>query len=93
MFATIYILWNIIYYVPSLDIIIVLAIDAVDFLKARRGLSNILAMYCGEKKFFRIFYYFRLKNWFLHGWRDDKKNKKTLNWFHVLNMLKKFSYL
>ena len=67
MLPTIYILRNIIYYIPSLDIIIVLAIGAVDFLKARRGLSYILAMYCGEIFFFRIFYYFRLKNWFLHG--------------------------
>ena len=44
MLPTIYILRSIIYYIPSLDIIIVLAIGAVDFLKSRRGLSYILAM-------------------------------------------------
>ena len=55
MLPTIYMLRNIIYYIPSLDIIIVLAIDAVDFLKARQGLSNILAMYCGEIFFFGFF--------------------------------------
>ena len=55
MLPAIYILRSIIYYIPSLDIIIVLAIGAVDFLKSRRGLSYILAMYCGEIFFFGFF--------------------------------------
>ena len=94
-FPTIDILWNIIYYILPLTIIIVLAIRAVGFSKVRQGLSNIFAMHCGDiiEIFFRIFYNFRLKNWFLHVWRDEKKNKKTLNLFQVLNKLKKRPHL
>ena len=40
--------------------------------------------------FIWVCYYFRLKSFLLHGWRVEKKNTKTLNQFHVLNMPKKY---
>ena len=44
--------------------------------------------------FYIILYYFIiLKNVLLHVWRCEKKNTVTLNWFHVLNMFKKFPRL
>ena len=93
MFPTIYILRNIIYYIPSLDIIIVLAIGAVDFLKARRGLSYILAMYCGEIFFFSDFLLFQTKklvsSW-LKRWKEKQKNIELISRFKYAE---KFSYL
>ena len=50
-FPTIYILWNIIYDILPLTIIIVLVIKkAIGFSKLRQDLSNILAMHYGDIK-------------------------------------------
>ena len=47
-FPTIYIMWNIIYYILPLTIVAVLAIKAVDSSKVRQGISNIFAMHYGD---------------------------------------------
>ena len=49
-FPTIYILRNIIYYIPPLTIIVVLTIKAVGFSKIKQGLSSIFAIYYDDIK-------------------------------------------
>ena len=49
-FPAIYILWNIIYYILPFTIIIVLAVKAVGFSKARLGLRHIFATSYGDIK-------------------------------------------
>ena len=46
-----YILSNIIDYIPSLTIIIALAIKVIGFSKVRQTFGNIFAMYCGDIKY------------------------------------------
>ena len=43
--------------------------------------------------FFDSFYYFEKKKLITSWLKRWKSNKKTLNWFHVLNMLKNFLHL
>ena len=83
-FPNVYILSDIIYFIHPLTTIIDLAIKTLVFLQCIMVISKI------KNEFFLIwiFFYFRLKNLLLHVWRDEKKNTKTLNLFHVLNMLK-----
>ena len=83
-FSNIYILSHISYYIHPLTIIIALAIKTVEVFAIQ---------YCNIKDwiwFFILIFYFRLKSLFLHVWRDEKKNMKTLNSFHILNILQKF---
>ena len=63
--------------------------------KSRRFFCNALWWYQRSNMnfFIWIFFLFQTKNLLLHDWRDEKKNKKTLNLFHVLNTLKKFPRL
>ena len=49
-FPTIYIMWNIIYYILSLTIIIVLAITAVGFSKVKQRLSNVFEIHYRDIK-------------------------------------------
>ena len=43
-------IWNIIYYIPPLTIIVVLTIKAVGFLKIKQGLISIFAIYYDDIK-------------------------------------------
>ena len=60
-------------------------IQSVDFLQCIMVISKI------KYNFFLIwiFYYFGLKKSLFHDWRDEKKNTKTLNLFHVFYGCKK----
>ena len=94
-FHTIYLLSHIIYYILPLTIIIVSVIKGVGAWKVRQTLVKYLQCIVVISKikhehFMWIFFYFRLTNSSLYRWRDEKKSRKTLNWFHVLNMRKKF---
>ena len=70
-FPNIYILLYIIYYIFPLSIIIVLAIKALGFSKARQNLSNIFEMHYDKHQslniifFIWMFYYFILKAFLL----------------------------
>ena len=98
IYIYIYMQFSIIYYILLLSIVIVLAIKAVGFSKARQTLSNIFCNVLFQhqklnmKFFIWIFYNFRLKDLLLHVLKDEE-SRKTFIWFHVLNILKKFPYL
>ena len=70
-FPNIYILLYIIYYIFPLSIIIVLAIKALGFSKARQNLSNFFEMHYDKHQslniifFIWMFYYFILKTFLL----------------------------
>ena len=61
------------------------SIQSVGFLQCTMVISKI------KYNFFLIwiFYYFGLKKSLFHVWRDEKKNTKTLNLFHVFHGCKK----
>ena len=94
-FPTIYIMWNIIYYILPLTIVAVLAIKAVDSSKVRQGISNIFAMHYGDINYQTWFLFLFLifqTNYYDFSMVEEIKKRK-LNWFHVLNILKKFPHL